>query len=108
LFLFVGTTVMPQISAVMHDERIFENPKTFDPERFIRNPSLADKVVPFGLGKRQCMGESLARLELFMIFVTLFQHFSFELKDPNAKDYTKIRAVFTNHPQVYECIITNL
>ena len=57
------------------DEELFPNPKRFRPERYIENPSLIDKVSAFGLGKRQCLGESLARMELFMIFVTILQHF---------------------------------
>jgi cytochrome P450 len=35
------------------------------------------QLIPFGLGKRQCLGEPLARAELFMLFVTLLQKFTF-------------------------------
>jgi cytochrome P450 len=35
------------------------------------------QLIPFGLGKRQCMGEQLARAELFILFVTLLQKFTF-------------------------------
>ena len=33
--------------------------------------------MPFGLGKRQCLGEPLARAELLMIFVSCVQRFTF-------------------------------
>ena len=37
-----------------------------------------DQFVPFGLGKRVCMGESLAKNELFLFFVRMLQKVSFE------------------------------
>ena len=33
--------------------------------------------MPFGLGKRQCLGEPLARAELMIIFTSCLQHFTF-------------------------------
>ena len=61
------------MGAVMEDERYFPDHKRFEPQRYIDDPSLNEKVMPFSLGKRQCLGESLARMELFLIFVTLLQ-----------------------------------
>ena len=36
------------------------------------------RVVPFGIGKRVCLGESLANSELFIFFVMLLQRLRFE------------------------------
>lgn len=38
----------------------------FNPSRFLENNN-DQYVVAFGLGKRACLGESLARAELYMV-----------------------------------------
>ena len=37
----------------------------------------SEQVVPFGIGKRACMGEPLARNELFLFFASLVQRLRF-------------------------------
>lgn len=75
-----GTTIVPQLSTVHYDEKIFPDPRRFDPERFLdqngRFKPMAE-VIPFSVGKRQCLGESLARMELFLFLANLMNHFKF-------------------------------
>uniref|UniRef100_A0A183C9Z4 Cytochrome P450 n=1 Tax=Globodera pallida TaxID=36090 RepID=A0A183C9Z4_GLOPA len=53
-------------------------PRRFKPERFLEqngaNKSLArcDELIPFSVGKRQCLGESMARMELFLFIANIF------------------------------------
>ncbi len=66
----------------MMDPEVFPNPEKFDPERYIdyNNKSSFKKIeelMPFSMGKRQCLGESLARMELHLIFARLLQEFEF-------------------------------
>lgn len=35
-------------------------------------------LIQFGMGPRTCMGENLARMELFMFFAMMLQRFRFE------------------------------
>ncbi|CAA16294.2 CYtochrome P450 family [Caenorhabditis elegans] len=72
-----GTGVIAQISTVMYDEKVFPEPYKFKPERFIENGKFkkVDEVIPFSIGKRQCLGEGLARIELFLFFANIFNRY---------------------------------
>ncbi|CAI5454984.1 unnamed protein product [Caenorhabditis angaria] len=79
-----NTDLIPGIGAVLNDPEIFEDPKKFDPERFLDksgNYVTLEKFRPFGLGPRSCLGERIARTELYMIFCTLVQNFKFYLNE---------------------------
>ncbi|CAO4377583.1 unnamed protein product [Caenorhabditis nigoni] len=73
-----GALVTAQLSAIHVNETVFENPEKFDPERFIRDEKLLQKSIPFGIGKRACLGESLSRSELYLIFGNLLLRYKFQ------------------------------
>ena len=61
------------------DPKTFPNPREFNPEKhFMKDGKLSvpDSYHPFGFGKRRCMGEKLARSNLFIFVTTLFQNFN--------------------------------
>ncbi|CAL2043275.1 unnamed protein product [Caenorhabditis brenneri] len=73
-----GTGVIAQISTVMLDEKVFPEPYKFNPDRFIdKNGKLkkVEELVPFSVGKRQCLGEGLARMELFLFISNFFNRY---------------------------------
>ncbi|ETN80611.1 unspecific monooxygenase [Necator americanus] len=49
---------------------------TFDPTRYMNGGRLDQHVVPFGIGKRSCLGESLAKAELYLIIGNLIQRYA--------------------------------
>ncbi|MEU3769792.1 cytochrome P450 [Amycolatopsis keratiniphila] len=62
-----GEGVVGLSNAGNHDPEGFENPDAFDIERGARHH------VAFGFGVHQCLGQNLARLELQIVFDTLFR-----------------------------------
>jgi len=74
------TPIFTNLWAVHHDEKLFPDPFSFRPERFINEQGQFVKheaVIPFSLGKRFCLGEPLARMELFLYFTSMLQKFTF-------------------------------
>ncbi|XP_036437417.1 cytochrome P450 2J6 [Colossoma macropomum] len=79
-FIPKGTTLMPILHSVLFDENEWETPNSFNPEHFLDKDGKfvrRDAFLPFSAGKRVCLGEQLARMELFLFFISLFQKFHF-------------------------------
>ncbi|XP_056637719.1 methyl farnesoate epoxidase [Diorhabda sublineata] len=59
----------------------YDDPEAFKPERFLKNGKifLPDSFIPFGLGKHRCLGESLARANVFLFIASLLQKFDFTM-----------------------------
>ena len=82
----------------MKDPDHWEDPDMFRPERFLEKTEAGLKVakkerfVPFGIGRRICMGESLAKDTLFIFITTLIKHLKFENPvahpKPDPENYT--------------------
>uniref|UniRef100_A0A3Q0T0X6 Steroid 21-hydroxylase n=1 Tax=Amphilophus citrinellus TaxID=61819 RepID=A0A3Q0T0X6_AMPCI len=75
-----GTRVLVNMWSIHHDPQHWDKPDLFNPERFLDNQGVRvtpSCFLPFGAGPRVCVGESLARLELFLFLSSLLQRMSF-------------------------------
>uniref|UniRef100_A0A0P6J9C2 Cytochrome P450 n=1 Tax=Heterocephalus glaber TaxID=10181 RepID=A0A0P6J9C2_HETGA len=87
-----GTTIITNLSSVLKDETVWEKPFRFHPEHFLDTEGRFVKFeafMPFSAGRRACLGEPLARMELFLFFTCLLQCFSFSVPEgqPQPSDY---------------------
>ncbi|XP_036139915.1 methyl farnesoate epoxidase isoform X2 [Monomorium pharaonis] len=75
-------TLLANLRSVHMDEQHWGDPKIFRPERFINEKGdyVEDSwLIPFGLGHRKCLGETLARNSVFLFTACLLQKFQFVL-----------------------------
>ena len=73
-----GTIVIPSLMNVLLDSDHFSNPHEFNPNRFLNENGEFkpdDHVIAFSLGKRYCLGQSLAEKEYFLFFAGLMHKF---------------------------------
>ncbi|KYO48168.1 cytochrome P450 2E1 precursor isoform B [Alligator mississippiensis] len=101
-----GTTIYPILSSVLHDSKEFRDPEQFNPEHFLNENGTFRKsnfFMPFSAGKRICLGESLARMEIFLILVTILQNFTLKpLIDPKEIDISPEKSGVSNTPKPYQ------
>ncbi|XP_006890125.1 PREDICTED: cytochrome P450 2D6-like isoform X1 [Elephantulus edwardii] len=77
-----GTMIITNLSSVLKDETVWKKPFRFHPEHFLDAQGRFVKqeaFMPFSAGRRACLGEPLARMELFLFFTSLLQRFSFSV-----------------------------
>ncbi|NXF89714.1 CP1A5 protein, partial [Eubucco bourcierii] len=88
---------------VNHDEKLWKDPLTFNPERFLSadgtkvNKEDGEKVLLFGLGKRRCIGENIARWEIFLFLSTLLQQLEFSIRAGEKVDMTPLYGLTLKH-----------
>ncbi|KAJ8376314.1 hypothetical protein SKAU_G00068940 [Synaphobranchus kaupii] len=79
-FIPKGTAVITNLSSVLNDKNEWETPDTFNPGHFLDSQGQFRRrkaFLPFSAGTRVCLGEQLARMELFLFFTSLLQRFTF-------------------------------
>ncbi|XP_024916279.1 steroid 17-alpha-hydroxylase/17,20 lyase isoform X2 [Cynoglossus semilaevis] len=76
-----GSRVIINLWSLHHDENEWKDPELFDPGRFIDSKGTglilpSSSYLPFGAGIRVCLGEALAKMELFLFLSWILQHFT--------------------------------
>jgi len=76
-----GATVIIPVYAIHHDERFWPEAETFDPYRFLPENAKGrhrSAYLPFGGGRRVCIGSSFALMEATLIMAMMSQRFVYD------------------------------
>ncbi|MEM7374666.1 MAG: cytochrome P450 [Bacteroidota bacterium] len=94
------TVINCSLYAMFRDPQIWEEPEAFKPERFA-DSQVAERPryasIPFGLGKRQCIGMNMALVEGPLILTLLAQQVQLHL--PEGTEKVSVDATFALRPQ---------
>jgi cytochrome P450 len=77
-----GSTVVVYVYGAHHSRKHWENPESFDPERFAKANEKQHKpfaYLPFGAGPRGCIGGNYAMLQILMILSVLLRKYDLHL-----------------------------
>ncbi|XP_022647409.1 cytochrome P450 2J6-like [Varroa jacobsoni] len=77
-----GSIVISCIWSIHNDKNFWDQPDEYRPERFLKRSESGElkvhkpeHLVPFSYGKRACPGEVIAKMEVFIYFVSILQKF---------------------------------
>ncbi|GAB2224574.1 hypothetical protein Droror1_Dr00005336 [Drosera rotundifolia] len=89
-----GAQVLVNAWAIARDPRLWENPESFEPERFLGSDVDVKgrdfELIPFGAGRRMCPGLPLAMRMLHLMLATLLHSFDWKLEDGEGADNTNM------------------
>ncbi|XP_060780147.1 cytochrome P450 1A1 [Neoarius graeffei] len=92
---------------INHDPKVWKEPSLFNPDRFLSadgtefNKMEAEKVMLFGLGKRRCVGEVIARSEVFLFLAILIQRLKFSSLPGQTLDMTPEYGLTMKHKRCF-------
>jgi thromboxane-A synthase len=96
-----GTWVVIPVYSIHRDERFWENPEVFDPDRFLPERSEGRPKyahLPFGLGPRNCIGQRFALEEAKLALIALYREYTFKLHS-HTEVPLKLKAGITLSPE---------
>lgn len=103
-----GAQVIPLIQSVHMDPTLWDKPEEFIPERFIGPDGAVhrpDFFMPFGVGRRRCLGDTLARMEMFLFFACLMHGYDISLPENEPEPtLTGVAGVVISPQAVRVCI----
>ncbi|XP_058122926.1 methyl farnesoate epoxidase-like [Anopheles ziemanni] len=101
--------VLPLLYSLQMDKDYWTDPDVFRPERFLSEGGERivqhDLFIPFGAGRRRCLGEALAKPAIFLFFTSIMHCFTIESSDHELPSLNPIDGI-TLSPQPYNIRIT--
>ncbi|XP_071483681.1 cytochrome P450 2U1-like [Diadema antillarum] len=90
-FIPEGTLVLTNVWYIHQDPENWHDPTRFDPARFltadgkdlVKNPAF----MPYGAGRRLCVGDRIARMQMFLFLASMLRRFEFSLPEGATADF---------------------
>ncbi|CAH2107637.1 unnamed protein product [Euphydryas editha] len=82
-----GVRIIIPLHALQNDEKHFDKPEQFRPERFANDQNMKSSYVymPFGIGPRNCIGYRLGQMQSLAGVAALLQNFSVEPSEKTSR-----------------------
>jgi cytochrome P450 len=88
----VGVALTCNAYLMHHDPDVYDAPYEFRPERFVGEQPGTYTWIPFGGGRRRCIGASFAQLEMRLVLKAVLQRYELEA-DGGGMETTRRRAI---------------
>jgi cytochrome P450 len=90
-----GVALLASAYLVHHDPEIYPEPWAMRPERFLEAPPGTYAWLPFGGGRRRCLGASFALAEMKIVMRTVLGRFAVEPVDARAEPAARRSITFS-------------
>jgi cytochrome P450 len=92
-----GACLVANAYLLHHDSDLYPDPYAFRPQRFLDEPPGTYTWIPFGGGRRRCLGASFAMLEMQVVIATVLR--AFELRASESPQERPRRRNITVRPE---------
>ena len=93
-----GVCLVANSYLVHHDPDVYEDPYEFRPERFLDSPPGTYTWIPFGGGRRRCLGASFAMLEMQVVLRSMLRRGGVEAVGSHTRAEPPVRRAITISP----------
>jgi cytochrome P450 len=85
-----GVALVPSVYLLHHDSSLYPDPYAFRPERFLETPPGTYTWIPFGGGRRRCLGAGFATLEMRVVLRAVLSRYELQ---PGGRELARRRNI---------------
>lgn len=104
-----NTTILMSLKSVHMDDEYWVNPDEFQPERFLTKDGELinnERLIPFGQGKRKCLGDALAKACIVDFYVGIMKKYSLSFPEGVEKPSLNLLPGIVRSPKEYKILFS--